>query len=366
VNLIEHKFATNAPANIYGQRPFTGKNFTTPNEAYFAHVDYILRSAAQKGIVVLLAPAYLGYDCGNEGWCAEIKAATNADMTAWGAYIGNRYRDFDNIVWLIGGDTSPNATVKSRLTALIGGIQQADTRHLFTAHNGSGQMAITPWSGATWLKINNVYSYSTTLYTQGLTAYHATPAMPFFLIESAYEHDRRNPSAQALRAQSYWTVLSGGIGNIYGNCPVWHFASPSARDYCTSTNWKGELSGAGSRNMQYLQAFFATRHWDALVPDESHAALTAGYGTNGSTSYATAAVASDGSSIIAYLPTSRTVTVNGRALGSTMTAWWYNPGNGAATAIGTYSTSSTRTFTPPSSGDWVLVLDNPSFNFPPP
>jgi len=365
-SVIEHKFASNAPRNIYGLGPFTGTNFTTPNEAYFAHVDYIVRSAAQKGIVVLMAPAYLGVSCGSEGWGAEIKAATDADMGTWGRYLGARYAGYDNIIWLVGGDTDPKTCgVTSRLQALVAGIQQFDTRHPFTAHNNSGQMAITPWSGASWLTINNFYTYSSTLYRQALTAYHVTPTMPFFLLESAYENEHSS-TGQSLRAQSYWTVLSGGFGHIYGNCPVWSFASPGTSNFCSFTDWKAQLTSQGSRNIQYLQSMFSTRHWYALVPDEAHAAVTAGYGSNTSTGYVTAATASDGSSIIAYLPSSRTVTVNGRALGSSMTAWWYKPANGTATAIGTYSTASSRTFTPPSSGDWVLVVDNPSFSFPAP
>src|SRR5579864_9150263 len=37
VNLIEHLYATNAPKDVYGNAPFTGKTFTTPNDAYFQH-----------------------------------------------------------------------------------------------------------------------------------------------------------------------------------------------------------------------------------------------------------------------------------------------------------------------------------------
>src|SRR5580765_6323091 len=67
-NLIEHKFATNAPYNAYGQAPFTGRPFATPNEAYFAHVDSILAIAQEYGMTLLVAPLYLGYQCGSEGW----------------------------------------------------------------------------------------------------------------------------------------------------------------------------------------------------------------------------------------------------------------------------------------------------------
>ena len=113
VNLIEHKFSTNAPRNFYGTPPFTGQTFTTPNEAYFAHADYVINEAAQRGLVVLLSPLYLGYQCGDEGWCNEVKAAALTDLRAWGHYLGNRYKNFDNIVWTIGGDTDPTP-VKAR------------------------------------------------------------------------------------------------------------------------------------------------------------------------------------------------------------------------------------------------------------
>jgi|CXWL01.1.fsa_nt_gi hypothetical protein len=363
-SLIEHQFAAHAPANFYGLTPFTGQTFTTPNDAYFAHVDYIVNSAAAKGIVILLDPLYLGSGCGKEGWCAEVQAATPSQMMAWGQYVGNRYKGYDNIVWVIGGDTDPTP-VKSNVQAMVDGILSIDTRHLFTAHNARGDMAITPWVGAGWLNVNNTYTNGTD-YQDAFTAYTISPAKPFFLIESNYENE--GPNAQGLRAQSYWTVLSGGFGHVFGNCPIWGFGFTSG--FCTSTNWQGQLNGAGSMNMQHFQALFNSRHWQTLVPDTSPLTiLTAGSGTFGNPDYATAAYASDGSSIIVYLPSSRPVTVSGSHLaGSTMTAWWYNPSNGVATQIGTgtYPTTGTQSFTPPSSGDWILVLDSMSYSFPSP
>ena len=61
VNLIDHLFGANAPANIMGDAPFTGAPFSSPNEAYFARADRILNEASKRGITVFLAPAYLGY-----------------------------------------------------------------------------------------------------------------------------------------------------------------------------------------------------------------------------------------------------------------------------------------------------------------
>jgi Protein of unknown function (DUF4038) len=56
VNLLEHRFADNAPDNAYGEPPFlTPDDFATPNEKYFAYADWVLSRAQELGFVVLLA-----------------------------------------------------------------------------------------------------------------------------------------------------------------------------------------------------------------------------------------------------------------------------------------------------------------------
>jgi hypothetical protein len=364
-NLIEHKYAPNAPANFYGVTPFTGEPFTTPREDYFAHVDNVLKLAAEKGIVVFLFPMFLGYGCGAEGdgWCVEVKNATISDMRAWGEYVGSRYANYDNIVWGIGGDADPTP-VKSKVQAMVDGILSRDTRHPFTVHNARGVMAVTPWAEAEWLSINNTYT-SGIDYKQAADAYELSPPRPFFLIESHYENVGAQ-NAQVLRAQPYWTLLNGGFGSFFGNCPVWGFGFTD--NACPPhTDWRSQLDSPGAFGMRYFQALFKSRHWQNLVPDTSGTVLMTGHGTFGSTHYASAACASDGSSIIAYLPSSRPITVNGACLaGSTMIAWWYDPSTGAVTQIGTFPTDTPQQFTPPASGDWVLVADSAGVTFPPP
>jgi hypothetical protein len=360
-NLIEHKFAANAPANFYGLTPFTGQPFTTPREEYFAHVDYILKSAAEKGIAVFLFPLYLGHECGDEGWCPEVQNAHISDMRSWGEYVGARYANYDNIVWVIGGDTDPTP-VKAKVEAMVDGIRSRDNRHPFTVHNGRGVMGATPWSGAGWLDINSTYTNGVD-YHQAISAYKLSPPKPFFLIESIYENEDLTPAT--LRAQSYWTVLNGGFGNFFGNCPLWGFGFTAG--FCSGTDWRAQLDSPGAMGMQYFGVLFQSRHWQSLVPDTSGNVLIAGHGTYGHTDYAAAACASDGSSIIVYLPSSRGITINGACLaGSAMIAWWYDPSKGVATQIGTFPTDTPQQFTPPASGDWVLVVDSAGASFPAP
>lgn len=358
-NLIEHKFASRAPANIAGQLPFTGKPFTTPNALYFAHADEVIAAADARGIAVLLDPLYLGYACGAEGWCGEVSRATTADLYAWGRYVGARYRAFDNIVWLIGGDTDPSP-VRDKVLSMIRGIRETDSRHLFTAHNDE-TTARTRWPGQDWLTIDNVYTYNSSLWQNDRAVYSTTPAMPYFLLESYYEREH-SVTAQHLRAQTYWTMLSGGMGQIFGNCPNWHFGSSSS--WCGTTDWVSNLNSVGSVNVVYFNRLFRSRPWHLLVPDFGSAIVTSGMSSG--TSLATAARTSDGDTIMVYVPSRRAVTINmSKISGSNATVWWYSPATGVATKVGTYPTSSSRTFQSPD-GDSVLVIDDTSRGFPAP
>jgi hypothetical protein len=366
INLIDHKFGAKAPRNINGDPPFTGAPFATPNEAYFAHADYAVSIAAQKGIAVLLDPLYLGYDCGDEGWCQEVQAASDADLTSWGTYVGTRYKTFDNIVWVVGGDVDPSRVpgVSDKVQAFVTGLQQADDRHLITAHNVRGEMAVTPWSGAAWLSLNATYSLYDATYQLGQSAYNMSPPMPFFQIEGWYENEH-SMNTQQLRAQAYWTTLAGGMGYVFGNCPLWGLGSPAA-SFCpdAGSDWRAELGGAGSTSMMHATELFASRAWQNLVPDWSHSTLIDGYGTFGKTDYATAGRSQDGTLVLAYLPTPQPVTVDMTQLTGAASGAWFDPASGTYLAIqgSPFANTGSQQFTPPrnnSAGDsdWVLVLE---------
>src|SRR5690606_30568985 len=108
VNLLEHRFARKAPANVYGEPPFSQPGrFDLPNEAYFAHADWVLSRASDMGFLVILTPAYTGWHGEEEGWWKEMVAAGGEVLYAYGKYLGVRYRHLVNVVWLDGGDYDP-------------------------------------------------------------------------------------------------------------------------------------------------------------------------------------------------------------------------------------------------------------------
>lgn len=362
VNLIEHKYAWNPPQNYYAEPPFvTVGGSRTPNEAYFAHADWVIQEAGRRGITVLLAPIFLGYDCGDHGWCKEVQAASNKSMREYGRYIGRRYRSFPNILWVIGGDTDPAAHgVKTKLDEMVAGIREFDTVHLFTAHNAPDESAQAVWDDSGWLGLNSVYSYD---HLPGMVEQesHRTRALPTFLVESTYEGERAFTPFM-LRRQMYSTVLWGArAGHVFGNCPIWSFGA-SATSCTHKGDWREALlHSAGSEDVSRFNRLMTSRHHELMLPDYSHSVMTAGYGSDESLS--TTSFASDGSSIIAYIPTHREVTLNFSKLSGTLaTAWWFDPRTASARIIGTYSTNMSQTFTTPDIKDWVLVVDAASLH----
>src|SRR5256886_10918301 len=124
--------------------------------------------------------------------------------------------------------------------------------------------------------------------------------------------------------------------------------------------------------MAHVTALFEPRPWYDLVPDQTHAVVTAGFGTFGLRDYVTAARTPNGALVMAYIPSatpgssSRTVTVDMSRLGGPVTARWYDPAGGTFTSIpgSPFANAGLLNFTTPGinadgpgNEDWVLVLE---------
>lgn len=359
VSLIEHHYSANPPANAYGQQPFLEPgDYTTPNEAYFAHADWVLRRAAAKGFLVLLTPSYTG--CCGDGWYEEMVANGPARLRQYGEYLGRRYREFTNILWVHAGDANPPR--KDLVRAIAEGIRAAHPRALHTAH-GAHTAALDYWQGEPWLQVNNVYTYET-VYAHALEQYARAERMPFFLIESVYENEH-DATEQSLRTQAYQAVLSGAAGHVFGNNPIWHFDGRGI--YPAPVTWQEALGSRGARSMTHLRELFTSVRWWELEPDADNTFLTGGLGSEHDR--AVAARSADRALALLYLPSSREITVDlGQLAGPEVAARWYDPADGRFSAVSgsPFAATGPRRFMPEpttnNSGfdDWVLVLQSRS------
>jgi hypothetical protein len=366
VNLIDHLFGPNAPANMAGDYPFydstTGQHrafIDPPNEAYFAYADWVINAAASRGMYVLLDPSYLGFGGGNEGFYSDMQAAGTTRMLEWGRYVGNRYKDYGNIVWMQGGDFNPPADGLELVNQVALGIQEYSS-NLQTAHTQRLSSAEDIWGNYSWLALNNTYANELT-YDRSLVDYNRAPVSATFLVEDIYENEHGITEQQG-RAEKYWNILSGSSGALMGNDPIWGF--DLNLDFGTLGSWQNWLNSQMATDMTRLGQLFDARDWYNLVPDQGHATVTGGFGTFGNANYVTAAKTPDGHLAMAYMPSSRTLTVDMSKLSGSVVARWFDPTNGAYTDIAgsPFANSGNRNFTTPGNnsagdGDWVLVLE---------
>jgi len=371
------------PANIYaatpdGIRPFTGfvgngtdyKNYdlSKPNEAYFVRLDHMIQLATKHHLAVFLDPIE------TIGWLPTLRNNGVKAGYAYGQYLGNRYRSFPNVLWLNGNDFN-TWTVPSDddlVQAVARGIRSVSPGQLQTVE--LHVRTSSSFDDPRWIplsELNSTYTYSPT-YMQMLHSYNQKPIAPAYLVEAHYELEdvgwpRDFGTPLVLRKEGYWTMLSGGVGQFYGNMYTWSFKG----------GWKSHIDTPGVEQLEIWKKFFSSIRWQDLVPDQDQSVITAGAGNYGDVNtrvsesdYSTAARTEDGSLVVVYVPTVREIVINMLALRSVARARWFDPSTGNYQDIegGPFSNTGSRPFTPPGKnhdgdGDWVLLLEASGANY---
>jgi hypothetical protein len=322
----------------------------------------MINEAAQQGIVVFLDPIETG------GWLTTLENNGATAAYNYGVYVGNRYKNFPNIVWLSGNDFQTwysNPGDNNLVKQVMAGIASVDPSHLQTLElNYSQSYSNQDTTASPYLGLDLVYTYFET-YDAMLQAYNSTPAIPTFMGESDYEGENVTGQAPStpmtLRLEEYWTMTSGGTGELYGSVYTDRIAN----------GWsQANIDSRGVTELGYFKSFFSALPWYNLVPDQAHAVVTAGYGTYTTynsaiqnATYATTAWNPNGTLAVTYVPTSTTLTVNMAKFGGSVTARWFDPSAGTYTAISgsPFANTSTHNFATPGANfdgneDWVLLL----------
>ena len=366
VNLLEYYFAPDPPRNRYGEPPFlTPGDFSTPNPAYFDHARWVLERAAERNILVLLCTCYLGYrDAGwpgpkawNEGWFGEVLKNGFDGCRAYGRFVGQRFGDLDDLVWVIGGDANPG-TALVPICQMAEGIKEADPRHLMTAHCAPEAVPVEQYRGQPWLDFNNTYTYEI-VHAHLYEDYARVPTMPTLLMESAYENEH-TASAVQLRRQAYWSILRGGFGHVFGATPIWSFGQ----------GWEATLDGPGSRGMTHFAEAFRDVPWWTLQPEAAPGVswdprlqgprlLLSGHGEARGLDFCSVARAADGTLAMAYMPTARRLRLDGSLLpGRTLRLRWFDPIEGGWRDGGERAGGEPFEVDPPGEQDWLLAIES--------
>jgi hypothetical protein len=367
--------------NPYGETPLLNNDPTTPNEAYFKHVDYIIDKAAQYGLMIGFLPTW-GDKVFKSTWGQgpEIFNPTNA--RTYGRYLGNRYKTRPNMIWILGGDRNPRegSSDVAIWQAMAAGIQDGvggPDKALLTYHpqpNGLEGGASKWFQSDSWFDFNmhqNGHCRFTPVYDHISVSYNRQPTKPTMDAEPIYEDhpvcfnakDLGTSNAYDVRQYAYLDLFAGAFGHTYGCHDIWQMYSPT-RPAVNGPHiyWSEALDLPGANQMTYVRRLITSRPILDRVPDQSLI-------VENNLNPADRIQATRGRDYaFIYTSTGRPFTVNpGKITGRSVTATWFDPRNGKTKSAGQYTSQKPQLFTSPDNGyghDWVLILDDAAKNYP--
>ena len=361
--------------NAYGERPLIDEDPTRPNEKYFEHLDWVVKKAAEKGLYIGLLPTWGDKVSLAWGKGPVVFPVDKPEIArAWGRFLGHRYKDAPNIIWILGGDWEAGG-FEPVWNAMAAGLAEGDGgSHLKTYHPQGGRSSAEWFHDAPWLDFNMIQSghAARNIANDEMIEkdYARRPPRPVLDGELRYEDHPVNWKAENgyfddfdVRQGVYWSVFAGGFGVTYGCHDVWQFHTPEREPISAArNNWNDTLTLPGAWEMLHFRRLMLSRPFVDRVPDQSM--IAEGEGSGEAHVRATRGHAY----AFFYIPTGHQIAVRlGKISGEQVMAWWFNPRTGAATAVGRYANISTREFTPPEPhgrpNDWVLVLDDADRGF---
>jgi Protein of unknown function (DUF4038)/Putative collagen-binding domain of a collagenase len=375
--------------NAYGDLPLVNEDPATPNEAYFRHVDWIVREANRLGLTLGMLPTWGDKVGQTNGDGPSIFDRRNARI--YGEYLGERYREAD-LIWILGGDRVVDDQVKLEIWRSLGeGLRTGDQgRHLMTFHPRGGDEQIS--TSATvfpnddpFLDFNmrqDGHFNGTPTWARVASDYARVPAKPVIDGEPIYEDHPIGfdaarygySSAIDCRRFLYWDLFSGAFGHTYGHHSVWQMHSPTRGEGVNKplNYWREAIDSPGAWQIRHARALLESRPFLTRMPDDS--LIVAANVPNGvpgaGTKFMNATRSMEGAYGMIYSATSRSYLLDPQSLsGGFFQFWWFNPRDGGHVDLGVFRRSSLIEVTPPFKGedlDWILVIDDTVQDFPPP
>lgn len=380
------------PVDMKGNLEFTsggtpsGWDVSHVNPVYFSQtIDSALILAENHGVYVNLMPMSQCY------WSpSNISANIVQNCFNYGVWLGNRYKNQRNLLWIFGNDNIDT----SRQCPIARGIVSAGDKHLMSVHalNAGvwGQDPLDDAAGAsgnfykhltnstmTWITYNSLYS-DMQVFNQARFIYNEymkADVMPIVMTEGPYQplagYGWQVATNMVSRSLNYRVAMGGGFGGAYTYGCDWLNS--------TTNPWNANLNKGARPHIKFFSDLFRNRPWWNLKPDWDRTFLVAsslaGASQQTNDNYTIAAYdTAHGALGLVYCTVAQTVTINMTMMSGPAMARWYDPttGNYATVSGYPYSNIGSRQFTAPAtahndtnvdnshetSSDWVLVLEN--------
>jgi hypothetical protein len=309
-------------ANLQGDQPWIDDDPSRPNDAYFKHVDELVRAADREGLILAMQVSW--------GWFVNEAQVLNAkNARPYGRWLGERYREAGNVVWVLGGDR-PASGFEEVWREVAAGLREGDGgAHLVTYHPCGGRSSADYFQDAT-LSFDMIQTWAewSSIYPDVLSGALRTPTRPVVHAEGAYEEGPEYPTGPItpliVRRQAWWAVLAGGF-HTYGHNQMWRL----------ERGFERALDAPGSVQVGLMKRVLTSRDWWDLVPDEGIFAS----GTGSGPTLNAAARSLNGDVAIVYFSSPGTAVLHlDHIAGGRARATWISPVTGQCRAAGSYDT----------------------------
>jgi hypothetical protein len=326
--------------NVYGQKPWINDNPLTPNEAYFQNVDAVVQIARENNVVISMTIYHQRYR----------KYITTENGRTWAKWLAQRYKDVPNIVWSM----TPEAKQEfvPVLRELAAGLHEGDGGyHLITFKPDPAPFSSSFIHEESWLDFDSMQTWKSVelIYPMVTHDYNLKPIKPVLMAEGAYEQGSEygfDVSPLWIRRQAYYSYLAGAH-HTYGHNDSWRVLP----------TWKQALDAPGAVQLGILKkVFLGLSEWWHLVPDQSIFAV--GSQMQGQI-LNLAARHEDGKWVMVYLGSKASFSLNmDKIVAAKVNAFWIDPKTGISASVGSFSNTSTQSFsTPEGWEDAILILE---------
>ena len=367
--------------NREGEIIFTDIDPSKPNEKYFEHVDWVVKKAEELGVHLAILPVW-GYLIVDKNPFIDKDKAYR-----YGLFLGERYKNRNNIIWVLGGDREPNGS-EDVWEALSKGLRDGGSDYLTTYHISGEHSTSDFFQNAQWLDMNMIQSGHMTAYYDNYRlieeGFYRTPLKPILDGEIIYEgmpigfcpaNGRAND--HHVRVEAYWSVFAGACGVTYGSNNIWMFYDNDKRwSFWADRSWRAAIDDPGSFQMHNLKNLVLSRPYLSRIPDQSLLNPEPSNGTDhlqatrdGTTGR------KDATYLMVYFPylTHKYKILTNVIPAEKLRIWWYDPRTGETFDKGEIKNAGVFELpwgsdiqTNNSGPDWVLVIDDALKDYPAP
>ncbi len=349
-----------------------------PNELWWNYLDDYVSKCEQRGL-------YVGITL---GWWGVLLRYTEEELSAYGKWVGERYRDKNNIIWLTLGESGSYARKKeipqSKLQALVKGIREGDSGNkLLTVHADYKRgTSITEdrelcdfnnWQTSQWCcpdslpkGDNREWQVWEAIQYDYNKQYHGKPK-PTIDLEARYENNKDfcGSTPFGIRRRAYFTIFAGAFGHNYGAGGIWD--GLISKQKC-SEDALGALQYPGAIQVGYISKLLHSLGKEFLKIAPNQSIIKEG-NTDSYDTHIQATVANDNTFSLVYSASDAPYKLNLQTLVNRQSFYrWYNPRTNVMQSevmMIENRKAEEILFDPPgekgAGNDWVLVVGTKDF-----